>query len=285
LSLQLVTTIPKMQVIAEQLRQQGKRIALVPTMGYLHRGHASLIKLARSRADVVMTSVFVNPTQFAPNEDYERYPRDLGRDKTIATDAGSDIIFYPDVAEMYPKQFSSNVEVERISRILEGAFRPTHFQGVTTVVAKLFHITKPHVAIFGQKDAQQAFIIRKMVQDLNFDVEIILAPIVREEDGLALSSRNIYLDETQRKNALTLYRSLQHASGRIQMGIKSTVELRSEMERMLRSGNPTQIDYIAFINPDRFEEIENVEPPEVLVALAVRFGKTRLIDNMSIQVP
>jgi pantoate--beta-alanine ligase len=285
LSLQLVTTIPEMQVIAEQLRQQGKRVALVPTMGYLHRGHASLIKLARSRADVVMTSIFVNPTQFAPNEDYERYPRDLERDKTIATDAGSDIIFYPDVAEMYPKQFSSKVEVERVSRILEGAFRPTHFQGVTTVVAKLFHITKPHFAIFGQKDAQQAFIIRKMVQDLNFDVEIILAPIVREEDGLALSSRNIYLDETQRKNALTLYRSLQHASVRIQMGIKSTVELRSEMERMLRSGNPTQIDYIAFINPDRFEEIENVEPPEVLVALAVRFGKTRLIDNMSIQVP
>ena len=216
LSIQIVKTIREMQDVAERFRCEGKNIAVVPTMGYLHRGHASLIELARSRADVVITTIFVNPTQFAPNEDFNRYPRDFDHDKKIAADAGADIIFYPEIAEMYPQEFDSKVEVEGASKILEGAFRPTHFQGVTTVVAKLFHITKPHIAIFGQKDAQQAFIIQKMVKDLNFDIDIIIAPIVREEDGLALSSRNVYLNETERKNALVLYRSLQHAAQRIQ---------------------------------------------------------------------
>jgi pantoate--beta-alanine ligase len=167
---------------------------------------------------------------------------------------------------------------------LEGTFRPIHFRGVTTVVAKLFHITKPHIAIFGQKDAQQAFIVQKMVKDLNFDIDIIIAPVVREEDGLALSSRNIYLSETERKNALVLYRSLQNAAKRIQAGAKNVSDIRAEMEKIIKNGNPTQIDYISFINPEIFEEVEIIEPPEVLAALAVRFGTTRIIDNIRIQV-
>ena len=284
MSIQIVTKIREMQDVAERFRREGKNIAVVPTMGYLHRGHASLIELARSRADVVITTIFVNPTQFAPNEDFNRYPRDLDQDKIIAEKAGSDLIFFPDVAEMYPKEFDSKVEVEKASTILEGTFRPIHFRGVTTVVAKLFHITKPHIAIFGQKDAQQAFIVQKMVKDLNFDIDIIIAPIVREEDGLALSSRNVYLSETERKNALVLYRSLQNAAKHIQAGEKNVSDIRAEMEKIIKNGNPTQIDYISFINPEIFEEVEIIEPPEVLAALAVRFGTTRLIDNIRIQV-
>ena len=284
MSIQIVTKIREMQDVAERFRREGKIIGVVPTMGYLHRGHASLIELAHSRADVVITTIFVNPTQFAPNEDFNRYPRDLDRDKIIAEKAGSYFIFFPDVAEMYPKNFDSKVEVEKASTILEGAFRPIHFRGVTTVVAKLFHITKPHFAIFGQKDAQQAFIVQKMVKDLNFEIEIIIAPIVREEDGLALSSRNVYLNETERKNALVLYRSLQHAAQRIQAGTINVSDIRAEMENLIKNGSPSQIDYIAFINPIKFEEVEIIESPEVLVALAVRFGATRLIDNIRIQV-
>jgi pantoate--beta-alanine ligase len=284
LSLQIVKMIREMQDVAERFRCEGKTIAVVPTMGYLHRGHASLIELARSHADVVITTIFVNPTQFAPNEDFDHYPRDFDHDKTVAADAGTDIIFFPDTAEMYPKEFSSTVEVEGASKILEGAFRPTHYRGVTTIVVKLFHITKPHAALFGQKDAQQAFIIKKMAKDLNFDIDIIVAPIIREEDGLALSSRNIYLNETERKNALVLYRSLQHAAKRIQAGARNVEGLRVEMENIIKSGNPSQIDYIAFVDPEIFKEMKIIESPEVLVALAVRFGVTRLIDNIRIQI-
>ena len=284
MSIQVVKTIREMQDIAERFRCNGKILAVVPTMGFLHRGHTRLIELALSRADIVITTIFVNPTQFAPNEDFHRYPRDFDHDTMLAADAGTDIIFFPDAAEMYPQKFYSKVEVERASKILEGAFRPAHFQGVTTVVAKLFHITKPHIAIFGQKDAQQAFLVRKMVIDLNFDIDIFIAPIVREKDGLALSSRNIYLSETERKNARLLYQSLQYASYRIHAGVKSVTELHAEMEDIIQSGHPTQIDYIAFINPEKFEEVEILEPPDLLIALAVRFGGTRLIDNICIQL-
>ncbi len=273
-----------MQDVSERFRSEGKKIALVPTMGYLHRGHASLIELVRSRADVVITSIFVNPTQFAPNEDFNRYPRDFDHDKAVAADAGTDIIFYPEVGEMYPQEYSTEVKVEGASKILEGAFRPAHFGGVTTVVSKLFNITKPHIAIFGQKDAQQAFIVKKMVKDLNFDIDIIIAPIVREDDGLAMSSRNVYLNEIERKNALVLYRSLQYAVERIQFRGASVIELRTEMGKIIKSGNPTQIDYIVFINPENFEEVETFSSPELLIALAVRFGSTRLIDNIRIRL-
>ena len=284
LPVQILKTIQEMQEVSEKFRCEGKKIAVVPTMGYVHKGHMSLIERASSLADIVITTIFVNPIQFGPNEDFTRYPRDFEHDKAVVSSAGSDIIFYPDVEEIYPTGFGSFVEVEGISNVLEGAFRPKHFRGVTTVVAKLLNITKPHIAVFGQKDAQQAFLIRKMVRDLNFDINIIIAPIVRESDGLALSSRNIYLNETERKNALVLFRSLQHAAKRIQQGERSIALLRKEMLNIVQSGEPTQIDYIAFVNPITFFETEYLSQPEILVALAVRFGTTRLIDNFLIPI-
>jgi pantoate--beta-alanine ligase len=284
LPVQILKTIREMQEVSEKFRREGKRIAVVPTMGYLHNGHTSLIERASSLADIVITTIFVNPTQFGPNEDFTRYPRDFEHDKAVAHTAGSDIIFSPDTEEIYPTGFSSIVEVEGASNILEGAFRPQHFRGVTTVVAKLLNITKPHIAVLGQKDAQQAFIIRKMVRDLNFDVDIIIAPIVREADGLAMSSRNIYFNETERKSALVLFRSLQHAVERVQQGERSIALLRKEMLNIIQSGAPTQIDYIAFVNPATFSETEHLEPPKILVVLAVRFGTTRLIDNSLISI-
>ncbi|HEX9829227.1 MAG TPA: pantoate--beta-alanine ligase [Bacteroidota bacterium] len=281
----IITAVREMQETAEQLRREGKRVGVVPTMGYLHAGHTSLIAKARELSDVVITTIFVNPTQFGPGEDFERYPRDFERDRSLAEKAGSEIIFHPDVKEMYPEGFATYVEVEHGSTILEGKFRPTHFRGVTTVVLKLLNITKPHVAVFGQKDAQQAFLIQKMVGELNVDVSIVVAPIVREPDGLALSSRNVYLTPSERERALQLFRSLKFAEERIRNGERSVAALRTEMERMIQSAQPSQIDYIAFVRPDQFQEIEHLQPPSVLAALAVRFGKTRLIDNSIINVP
>jgi pantoate--beta-alanine ligase len=284
LPVRILKTIREMQAVSEKLRCEGKKIAVVPTMGYLHQGHASLIKRASSLADIVITTIFVNPAQFGPNEDFSRYPRDFEHDKAVAHAAGSDFIFYPDTDEMYPNGYDSIVEIEKASNILEGEFRPKHFRGVTTVVAKLLNITKPHTAIFGQKDAQQAFIIRKLIKDLNFDIEIVIAPIVREADGLAMSSRNIYLNETERKNALVLFHSLQYAEKQIHQGERSVASLRKGMLNIIQSGIPTQIDYIAFVNPDTFSEMKNIDRPEILIALAVRFGSTRLIDNLLIPV-
>lgn len=284
LPVQILKTIREMQEVSDKFRSEGKKIAVVPTMGYLHSGHTSLIERADSLADIVITTIFVNSKQFGPNEDFTRYPRDFEHDKAIAQTAGSDIIFYPNAEEMYPTGFSSIIEVEGASNILEGAFRPKHFQGVTTVVAKLLNITKPNIAVFGQKDAQQAFLIRKMVRDFNFDIDIIIAPIVREPDGLAMSSRNIYLNETERKSALVLFRSLQYVAKRVQQGERSIALLRKEMLNIIQSGAPTQIDYITFVNPTTFSETEHLKEPEILVALAVRFGSTRLIDNILIPI-
>ncbi len=283
--MQIIKTVNEMQGMSERVRLSGKRVGVVPTMGYLHTGHASLIENARELADVVITTVFVNPPQFGPGEDFGRYPRDFERDHSLAAQAGSDIIFYPDVREMYPEAYGTYVEVEGVSKILEGRSRPTHFRGVTTVVIKLLNITKPHVAVFGQKDAQQAFIVQKMVRELNLDVQVVVAPIVREPDGLAMSSRNVYLNETERKNARVLCKSLLHAQTRIRGGERSATALRSEIESMIAGVNPTQIDYVAFVRPDHFQETDRIEPPSVLVLLAVRFGSTRLIDNMLMTVP
>ncbi|MCI0708320.1 MAG: pantoate--beta-alanine ligase [Ignavibacteriae bacterium] len=282
--MKIIATVREMQETSEQLRREGKRIGVVPTMGFLHAGHTSLIVKARELSDVVITTIFVNPTQFGPGEDFERYPRDFERDCKKAEEAGSTIIFSPDVREMYPEGFASYVEVEHGSRILEGKFRPTHFRGVTTVVLKLLNITKPHAVVFGQKDAQQAFLIQKMVSDLNVETSVVVAPIVREKDGLALSSRNVYLNGTERERATQLYRSLKFAKEKIQQGERSVDILRAEMKRMLQSAQPTQIDYIAFVRPDLFQEIEHIQPPSVLIALAVRFGGTRLIDNHLVSV-
>ena len=283
-SVRILKTIREMQEVSEQYRCEGKKIAVVPTMGYLHQGHTSLIKRARSCADIVITTIFVNPTQFGPNEDYTRYPRDFDHDQAVARESGTDIIFSPDTSEMYPAGFDCKVKVEGVSNVLEGAFRPNHFQGVTTVVTKLFNVTKPHIAVFGQKDAQQAFIIRKMVKDLNFNIDIIVAPIIREADGLAMSSRNVYLNQFERKNALVLFRSLQYVKERIQSGERSVALLKEEMRGIIQSGSPSQIDYTAFVDPVTFYEIEQIVTSEILVVLAVRFGTTRLIDNFLITI-
>jgi pantoate--beta-alanine ligase len=282
--MEVIRTIGDMQAWSEQTRMSGKRIGVVPTMGYLHAGHTSLMERARRQSDAVITTVFVNPTQFGPGEDYERYPRDFEHDRALAARAGTDVLFVPDVREMYPEGYATYVEVEQVSRMLEGKFRPTHFRGVTTVVLKLLHITKPHLAVFGQKDAQQAFIVRKMVRELNLDVAIDVAPIVREPDGLAMSSRNVYLSPSERARATVLFRSLQLAEQRIQAGERSVESVRTAMLNLIASGNPTQVDYVAFVRPETFQEIQEIEPPAVLVLLAVRFGSTRLIDNMLINV-
>ena len=282
--MQVIRHITEMQALAESLRKQGKRIGVVPTMGYLHEGHVSLIKLARERNDVVITTLFVNPTQFGPDEDFERYPRNFERDQEVADQAGTDVLFSPESNEMYPAGYATFVEVEGVSSILEGKFRPTHFRGVTTVVAKLLSMTKPHEAVFGGKDAQQAFLIRRMVKDLNLDVQILVAPTVRELDGLALSSRNAYLTQDERSRATALYRSLQHAEKRVSQGERSASRLRSGMAEILSRSQPTKVDYVAFVDPKSFKEVELAEPPSVLVALAVWFGSTRLIDNMLVPI-
>ncbi len=278
--MKIVCTIKEIQKATEELRRKGKVISVVPTMGYLHKGHLSLIEYARSNSDVVITTIFVNPKQFGVNEDYKRYPRNFEHDKELAKNSGTDILFYPQEEEMYPKDFSTYVEVEGISNILEGEFRPNHFRGVTTVVTKLLNVTQPNKVIFGQKDAQQAFIIKRLIKDLNFNIDLIVKPIVREPDGLALSSRNVYLNTQRRKDALVLYKSLIHAEGRIKGGERSIGKIKDEMMTIINSGNPTKIDYISFVKPNDFSIIDRNIPDEVLILLAVRFNETRLIDNI-----
>jgi pantoate--beta-alanine ligase len=281
-----INSIVEMQRLADELRAGGKRIGLVPTMGYLHEGHMSLIDEAKKRSDVVVMSIYVNPTQFAQGEDLSTYPRDLARDERMAEARGVDAVFAPSDKEMYPEEHLAFVEVEKASRILEGEFRPTHFRGVATVVAKLFNIVKPHTAVFGQKDAQQAFIINKMVKDLNFDVRMVIAPIVREPDGLALSSRNVYLSETERREATVLYGSLKLAESMAGSGEKDLARIGSEMLKLITMESKGRIDYISFVNPETFERIEEAGSlHRILALIAVRFGKTRLIDNMYLNAP
>jgi pantoate--beta-alanine ligase len=274
-----------MQSISDDLHSKGKRIGFVPTMGYLHEGHLSLVDEAKKNADIVVMSIYVNPTQFGRGEDFDKYPRDLLHDEKMAQARGVDLIFVPNDKEMYPEEHLTFVEVDKVSHILEGEFRPTHFKGVATVVANLFNIVKPNIAVFGQKDAQQAFITKKIVRDLNFDVEIVVTPIVREEDGLALSSRNIYLSPPQRKQATVLYQSLKLAESMVAYGEKELVRVRAAMVKLINSKSEGKIDYISFVNPDTFERIveDNVHRMEILALLAVRFEQTRLIDNMMLK--
>lgn len=279
--MKLISAVNDMQRFSDEMRLAGKKVSLVPTMGYLHEGHLSLVDSAKKNSDVVVMSVYVNPTQFAPTEDLASYPRDMVRDKRLAEERGVDVIFAPSDKTMYPEEQLGFVEIERVAHMLEGEFRPTHFKGVTTVVAKLFNIVKPHIAVFGQKDAQQAFIIKKMVRDLNFDVGIVVAPIVREADGLALSSRNVYLSAEERSQATVLYRSLKLAESFVGKGETRLVRVRSEMLKLIGTESKGKIDYISFVDPDTFGKIEETGSlKRVLSLLAVRFGKTRLIDNM-----
>ena len=282
--MEIITIVRDMQSLAVQRRREGKSIGIVPTMGFLHEGHLSLIEVARSLCDVVVTTLFVNPTQFGPGEDFESYPRDQKKDERLAEGAGTDILFVPAAEEMYPDGYETYVVTEEISAILEGKFRPTHFRGVTTIIVKLFHIVKPHQAVFGQKDSQQVAVIRRMVEDLNMDVQIIVAPILREADGLAMSSRNVYLSPEDRKNATALYRALLFAKEAAGRGERDVKVLRREMMAILNEAHPAAIDYVTFVHKETFNEVPHLESPETLAVLAVRFGKTRLIDNMMIPV-
>jgi pantoate--beta-alanine ligase len=279
--MKVIKSIWEMQQTAEKLHMEGKTIGLVPTMGFLHEAHLSLIRICRQKADIVVVSIFVNPTQFAPNEDYKRYPRDFQRDEGLCIQEGVTIIFYPTADTMYPADHITYVVSEKLAQKLCGQSRPIHFRGVTTVVAKLFNIIKPHVAIFGQKDAQQFLIIKRMVEDLNFDVKLIVCPIVREPDGLAMSSRNKYLNPRERDEAGVLSQALNTAKSLIKYGNLNTDDIMFKMRQIIASTPSAEIDYIAIVDFNNLEPVETIVP-NTLIALAVYIGNTRLIDNILI---
>ncbi|HDM09566.1 MAG: pantoate--beta-alanine ligase [Deltaproteobacteria bacterium] len=279
----VIETVREMQATAESLRQGGQTIALVPTMGYLHEAHLELMRVGKRHADKLVISIFVNPTQFGPSEDFNRYPRDPEGDLDKAKSVGVDIVFMPPVEEMYPHGFQTTVSVSQLSQHLCGLSRPGHFDGVATVVCKLFNITKPHIAIFGQKDYQQLSIISRMVMDLNMDIQIIGVPTVREPDGLAMSSRNAYLSQDQRPSALCLKQSLDLASRLVEEGHQKASDIKKAVEDLIRSHPYTKIDYVSICDPVTLEEIDHVEK-STLLALAVKVGQTRLIDNCILEV-
>ena len=256
----------------------GGTVGLVPTMGYLHKGHLALIRRAREECEHVVVTIFVNPTQFGPKEDLSRYPRDLERDSTSIT-AYTDLLWTPTAEMMYPQGYQTWVEVETMTRPLEGAMRPGHFRGVTTVVAKLFNAVQPHKAYFGQKDAQQAAVLRQMVRDLNFPIEMVICPTTREPDGLAMSSRNVYLDPEQRKAATVLFRSLSAAKELYEAGERNAEKIRVKMKAMLASEPLAEPQYVSCADYDTLEELDDIKR-KALLSMAVYFGKTRLIDNL-----
>lgn len=274
--MQVVRTIPEARTIRRTLPGTW---GFVPTMGYLHEGHLSLVRRARAENDRVAVSIFVNPTQFGPHEDYNRYPRDLERDLRLLEPLGVDLVFAPSVEEMYPPGFQTWVIVDEVSRPLEGAARPGHFRGVATVVTKLFNIIQPDRAYFGQKDAQQAVVIRQMVRDLNIPVEIVVCPTVREPDGLAMSSRNTYLSPEERQAATVLFRALQAAKAHYEKGERDAERLREVMREVIRAEPLARLDYVSVAHPETLQELSHVEGP-ALLSLAVYIGKTRLIDNI-----
>lgn len=267
-----------MQAESDALRGESQCIGLVPTMGYLHEGHLSLIRIARREADAVVVSIFVNPTQFGPDEDLEAYPRDFERDEKLAAENGADILFYPSVREMYPEGYATFVNVTKITESLCGASRPVHFRGVVTVCTKLFHAVKPHFAVFGQKDAQQVAVIKRLVEDLNFDMDIVVGSIIREKDGLAMSSRNAYLSEIERKDALVLIQSILRAEEMVGSGERDVNTIIQRMIEMIDEKDSTRIDYVSIVDPVTMRPLDKVEGT-ALIALAVYVGETRLIDN------
>jgi pantoate--beta-alanine ligase len=276
--MELIKNIEKMKAVSHRARQEGKTIALVPTMGALHEGHLTLMDYARARADWVVVSIFVNPIQFGPKEDFERYPRDLETDLLLSEKRGVDIVFAPHTREMYPEDFQTQVTVEKVTRPLCGAFRPGHFPGVTTVVLKLFNIVNPHLAVFGQKDYQQWVVIRQMVRDLNLDIEVAGVPTVREKDGLAMSSRNVYLSPEERDSALSLFKALNQARTLFRRGERRASALLKKVRETIASHPGTRIEYAQICDPLTLEEITQIHN-RALLALAVWVGSTRLIDN------
>jgi pantoate--beta-alanine ligase len=281
--LKIIHSIVDMHTTVQQWRLEKKRIGLVPTMGWLHEGHLSLIRRCRDLAERVVVSIYVNPMQFAPQEDFDSYPRDLEHDAILAQEAGADVIFAPRDEEMYPQGFCSVVTVQKLTERLCGASRPHHFQGVTTVVAKLFNVVQPDVAIFGAKDYQQVAVIKRMVRDLNFPVQIEMAPIIRETTGLAMSSRNKNLSTEEKAEALILYSSLRFAESLIRSGERKAADIKLAVREMIESMDKSRIDYIEVVHPDTLEPVTEIRG-NVVVALAVYFGQVRLIDNVLVRV-
>jgi pantoate--beta-alanine ligase len=280
--MELITTIQSMKTYVRGVKKRGETLCLVPTMGYLHKGHLDLMRLGKTLADRLVISIFVNPTQFGAGEDLDKYPRDLENDSKLSEGVGVECIFFPDAPEMYPQGYATYVNVEGITGQLCGIARPTHFRGVTTVVAKLFNIIEPDVAVFGQKDYQQLTVIRRMVDDLNMNVKIVAHPTVREEDGLAMSSRNKYLNPEQRRNALVLSKSLHKAYELVKHGENDASKIRQMAFDMISSTPETVVDYVEIVHPDTLECIDSIETKAVM-ALAVKIGNTRLIDNMELR--
>jgi len=277
----VIKTIDEMKEYVRDIKKRNQTICLVPTMGYLHKGHTDLMRMGRKLADQLVISIYVNPTQFGPTEDLAKYPRDFEMDHRLAGEVGVDCIFYPDNAQMYPKGYATYVNVEGITETLCGRSRPTHFRGVTTVVAKLFNIIEPDTAVFGLKDYQQLAVIKRMVVDLDMNVRIIPHPTVREEDGLAMSSRNKYLTPEQRKHALVLSRSLNLARDMVKSGNRNANAIRAAVVDMINSTPECVLDYAEIVHPDTLACLEKIENHAVM-ALAVKVGATRLIDNMKL---
>ncbi len=276
--MRVIESVREMQKCSETVRLSGKKIGFVPTMGYFHEGHLSLMREARRISDFVVTSIYVDPTQFGPKEDFSKYPRDFERDHRMAEDTGVDVIFYPSNDEMYPPQYQTYVNVESVTQNLCGASRPGHFRGVTTICCKLFNIVKAHAAVFGRKDYQQLAAIKTMVADLNLDLDIIGMPTYREKDGLAMSSRNVYLSAEERKSALSLIASLKHAQRLYEGGEKRAEFIIQEAEKIIRQAPYTDIDYVKICDASSIEDLRLIDTQAVM-ALAVKVGKTRLIDN------
>ena len=281
--MKIVRSIKQMKRLSRKLAAEGKIIGLVPTMGYLHKGHVSLIKRAKKVSDVVITTIFVNPKQFAPSEDLAKYPRDEKGDIRKIKEAGGDIVFIPKAAEMYPAVYQTYVNIEGITGLLEGASRPGHFRGVATVVSKLFNMTRPDIAVFGRKDFQQAVVLQKMAADLNYPLRIIVAPTVREKDGLAMSSRNKYFTPEQRKEAICLYQALIRAKNLVKSEkIYDPAKIRREMIKVIRKICPvSEVDYIAFTDQKTLLPVRKIDKNSVC-SLAVRLYGVRLIDNMKL---
>ena len=279
--MQVVRKIEEMQEISDRLRQEGKRIGFVPTMGYLHEGHLSLVRKAKDLCDSVVVSIFVNPTQFGPGEDFERYPRDEEGDKSKLEQEGVDFLFIPEIRDMYLLGYQTYVDVTEVSKGLCGDFRPGHFRGVATVVAKLFNLVKPHVAIFGEKDYQQLLVIKRMAKDLNFDIEIIPGRTVREEDGIAMSSRNTYLSPEARKKATVLYRSLRKGKELFDSGERDVSTLSQTIRKEIGSEEDVTLQYVEIRDAETLERIERVNRPAA-IAVAAIIGSVRLIDNIII---
>lgn len=278
--MEIINRRQRMSSVARKIRrEQDRTIGLVPTMGALHEGHLSLVREARRMCDFVVVSVFVNPTQFGPTEDYEHYPRDLTKDTALLTDYNVDYIFAPAAEEIYPRDFSTYVNVGGLSKLLEGETRPGHFRGVATVVAILFNTIRPDFAFFGQKDAQQAVIIKRMVRDLSFDTEIVVLPTVREDSGLAISSRNLYLDPEEQASAAVIHRALKQAKEAFKKGERHAAKLVEIVRTTIETEPRVRVDYVSVVDAETLEKLEKLDDRPMLIAVAAYVGKTRLIDN------